>query len=1210
MTRRPRTLRAIALAWTVAARAHAQVDMLTWHNDLAHTGQNLQETTLTPANVNVASFGKLFSVKVDGWVYGQPLYKSQVAIPGKGTHNVVYVVTEHDSIYAFDADARGAPLWHVTFLQAGVRTVSFRDIGTVDIIPEIGITSTPVIDDATGTLYVVAKTKEGARAYVHRLHALDIATGDEKFGGPVVIEATVPGSGGGSDGTTLPFDPRKQNQRAGLTLANGIVYIGWSAHGTNGPYHGWLMGYDAQTLAQVAVFNSTPNGNSGGIWQAGSPPAIDADGNLFLVTGNGTFDGNAGGGDYGDTLLKLSPTLDILDYFTPSNALTLDVNDRDFGSGGPVLLPDQPGPHPHLVVACGKEGTIYLTDRDDLGQFNADTNDVVQSLEQVVGGTWSLPAYWNGRVYYGGVRDNVKALPLTNGQLAKLPTSVSPTAYGYPGATPAVSANGTTNAVVWAIQNDGFTFRRPAILHAYDALNLAHELYNSTQNGHRDGAADAVKFTVPTVVNGKVYVGGVRQLTVYGLLNGPTTTLPPTPASTLCSCGSDDVCEVTAGTYPVNPGSDLNFGTCALVIDSGVTIQLTSSAGPAVTIEAGSLHMNPGSQILGAPATQAPDDGGDVSIAVTGDLLLDPGSSIDVDAQNAGTSEINLSAGGAIKLSGSPGATMLSASALDAGGDGGNINATASGIVTIDGAIAATGGTEGAGGNVSVTTRKTPLTVTAPIDASGGAYGGGSIDLEPDLDLTTTETATLAVNGGDGPAGGGGLLLLNANVSGAVTLGGAMSARAVGGRGGELDSSSGNGPITVGADVDLRGDIGGGTLDIEPTGDLAVNGALLLAGSAPGGCGGQATLGASGTGTVTLSDDPIDASGNACGGRVIVNADSTVSAAGEVNADDTGVSGAGGLISITATTITVSGTLHANGGGEVHLQACTLTLEPSGQVLATGPGGFTLFQASGPMEIDGTLVAESTNTLDYLDPAHLPVVNSVSISPDADIVENDPPVSPLCPGQVTTTTTTSAVTTSTTTTTSSSTTSTGITTTSTTTTSSTSTSSTVIATPSTVTSTTVPQTTTSTTSTTTAPTTTTTSTTLGTCSPAGCDDRGPCMPGTCVDGVCQYATVPGTACATITLDQFRGLVDGAVPNAFKNRSMRRKLARRLRHVTTLVDDVGRDNARVHRARRRAERALSSLARFVDRSATHHRIDGALANSLGNLALEARSALAT
>src|SRR5262249_5685987 len=290
----------------------------------------------------------------------------------------------------------------------------------------------------------------------------------------------------------------------------------------------------------------------GGIWQAGSPPAVDTDGSLFLVTGNGKFDANTGGGDYGDTLLKLSPTLDVLDYFTPSDAMTLDVNDRDFGSGGPVLLPDQPGPHPHLVVACGKEATIYLTDRGDLGQFNANTNDVVQSIQQAVGGTWSLPAYWNGRLFYGGVRDNVKAFPLTNGQLATLPTSISPTQYGYPGPTPAVSANGNTNAIVWAIQNDGYAYRRPALLHAYDALNLANELYNSMQNGHRDAAADAVKFTVPTIVNGKVYVGGIRQLTVYGPLSGPTTSQTPTAPSSLCTCNASNVCEVTAGTHPVN----------------------------------------------------------------------------------------------------------------------------------------------------------------------------------------------------------------------------------------------------------------------------------------------------------------------------------------------------------------------------------------------------------------------------------------------------------------------------------------------------------------------------------------------------------------------------------------------------------------------------------------------------------------------------------
>jgi hypothetical protein len=342
---------------------------------------------------------------------------------------------------------------------------------------------------------------------------------------------------------------------------------------------------------------------------------------------------------------------------------------------------------------------------------------------------------------------------------------------------------------------------------------------------------------------------------------------------------------------------------------------------------------------------------------------------------------------------------------------------------------------------------------------------------------------------------------------------------------------------------------------------------------------------------------------------VVVNAASMVTATGEVNADNAGNPDAAGLISLTAATVSVSGTLHANGGGEVDLQACNLTLEPSGEVLATGSGGFTLLQASGPMEVDGTLTAGTSNTLDYLDPTNPPVVTSTSISPDPDVVENDPLVPPLCPGQTTTTTpppTTSTTTTSTSTTTPES--STTSSSSSTTTSSTTATTSTTTAPPSTTTSTTEPGTTTSTTSSTTVPTTTTTSTTLATCSPPGCDDRGPCMPGTCVDGTCQYVPVTGVACATVTVGDMQSLLDGAAPDAFKNRSMRRKLTGRLRHVTTLIDDAGREEAREPRATRRAVRALTSLVRLLDRSATHERIDAGLATALQNLATEAQSAL--
>ncbi|MBI1815039.1 MAG: pyrrolo-quinoline quinone [Deltaproteobacteria bacterium] len=508
-----------------AGRVGAQVNVLTHHNDNGRTGLNDQETTLTPANVNPTQFGRKFLHTVDGYVYAQPLYVSNVTIPGKGVHNAVYVATEHNSVYAWDADdASGpnrTPLWKVSFLGRGVTIVPYRTTGTDDIIPEIGITGTPVIDIGTGTLYVVAKTRERL-TYVQRLHALDITTGAEKFGGPVEITASVPGTGDGSDGTDVPFNALRENQRPGLLLLNGVVYLAWASHGDNGPYHGWVIGYDATSLAQVAVYNATPNGGLGGIWQSGAGPAADSAGNIYFETGNGTFDAQLSGTNFGDSLVKLNSSggLSVADYFTPYNQDVLNAADADFGSGGAMLLPDQPGLHPHLVVACGKEGTIYLVDRDTMGHFHAfDNSQIVQSLESAVGGTWSTPAYWNGMVYYIGTGDSLKAFQLISGMLSSTPVAQSPDGFGYPSATPSVSANGNSNAIVWALEVSNFGRRLPAVLRAYDASDVSHELYSSDQAARRrDWAGGAVKFTVPTIANGKVYVGGFHRLTVYGLL--------------------------------------------------------------------------------------------------------------------------------------------------------------------------------------------------------------------------------------------------------------------------------------------------------------------------------------------------------------------------------------------------------------------------------------------------------------------------------------------------------------------------------------------------------------------------------------------------------------------------------------------------------------------------------------------------------------------
>ena len=505
--------------------ALAQVSVLTYHYDNARTGANTQETTLTPANVASSSFGLLFTLHVDGYVYAQPLYLPNVPIPGQGTHDVVYVATENDTVYAFDADAgkptNPHPLWKTKLKAPGERAVASKLTECTDLVPKVGITSTPVIDDATGTLYVVTQAK-GRGGVIQKLHALDVASGAEKLGGPVTITATAPGTGDGSDGGTIAFDPLREHQRAALTLANGVVYIAWASHCDNGPYHGWVIGYDAATLAQVAVFDATPDGSDGGIWQSGGGAAVDVDGNLYFATGNGTFDWQQPtppNDDFGDTLLKLTPSLALADFFTPFNEDALDQADADFGSGAPLVLPDQPGPNPHLVVTSGKEGTIYVVDRDAMGQFHADGDHIVQSLVAAIGGTWSMPAYWNGNLYFGGAGDAIQAFGLTGGSppLTATPTSSAPETFDFPGATPVVSANGTADAIVWALETDAYASKGPAVLHAYDASDLAHELYRSDQSGTRDQPGRAVKFTLPVVANGRVYVGAQKRVAVYGL---------------------------------------------------------------------------------------------------------------------------------------------------------------------------------------------------------------------------------------------------------------------------------------------------------------------------------------------------------------------------------------------------------------------------------------------------------------------------------------------------------------------------------------------------------------------------------------------------------------------------------------------------------------------------------------------------------------------
>jgi hypothetical protein len=509
--------------------------VFTYHNDNFRTGQNLNETVLTPANVNYANFGKLFAFPLDGLSFASPLYVANLNIPGQGYHNAVYVATEHDSVYAFDADGLSAtPLWHVSFIDpgAGVTTVPAGDTGeTGDIPNEIGITSTPVIDPGTGTLYVVAKTKEGSggnTTYVQRLHALDLTSGADKLP-PAVIQATVAGTGSGSAGGQLPFSVLHQNQRTALLLANGVVYFGFSSHGDQPPFHGWVMGYNAATLQQVMVFCDTPNGDHGGIWMDGDGLAVDAQGSLYCISGDGTFDANTGGKDYADSFLKLITSGAVSDYFTPHVQNSLQAGNLDLGAGGVLLLPDQAGAHPHEMISAGKNGSIYLVNRDAMGHYNATSDTDVQSVQNIFtkvtgieGGNFGSPVYFNGYVYFSPVSDNVQAFQLSNGLITTSPTSHSAETYDIRGGTLAISADGNGNGILWALQSNDVT--GPGVLHAYDASNLANELYTSDQAGSRDTLDAWWKFTAPVVANGKVFVTSVSQLTVYGLLPVALTT--------------------------------------------------------------------------------------------------------------------------------------------------------------------------------------------------------------------------------------------------------------------------------------------------------------------------------------------------------------------------------------------------------------------------------------------------------------------------------------------------------------------------------------------------------------------------------------------------------------------------------------------------------------------------------------------------------------
>jgi FG-GAP-like repeat/FG-GAP repeat len=515
-------------------------DILTSRGNLARTGLNQNETTLSPSNVSSRYFGLLYNNSVDGQVYAQPLYVTGQKIITSTSQtriaDILYIATENDSLYAFDADT-GALYWKSSLLPTGESPVQSSDpnIDDPDLVPEFGITATPVIDrsaGANGTIFVVAFSTNGNGGYFDRLHAIDLSTGKDRTGiGPVIISASTPPN-------TRPantFNPTKQLGRAGLLLLNGIIYTTWASYGDNPPYTGWIIGYHESDLKQAAVLNTDPNGSptsswnpdgsGNGIWQAGNGPSVDANNNIYVSTGNGPFDETLNGGfpanqDYGDSVLKLTTGLSVADYFTPFDQQTLATQDIDLGSGGPMVLNivDSRGIAHHLLTAAGKDSNLYLLDRDNLGKFHS-SNQIYQELDGVFpGGVWSSPAYFNGSIYLGGGPLGGAAGPLLQLQfdftnpnkplLKSTPVSSTETQFGYPGATPTISSNGTTNGIVWAYERNA---NGQAILHAYDATNLQTELFNSGSIG------SAVKFAVPTVCNGKVFVGTSSSVAAFGL---------------------------------------------------------------------------------------------------------------------------------------------------------------------------------------------------------------------------------------------------------------------------------------------------------------------------------------------------------------------------------------------------------------------------------------------------------------------------------------------------------------------------------------------------------------------------------------------------------------------------------------------------------------------------------------------------------------------
>jgi hypothetical protein len=506
--------------------------VVTYHYDNASSGIQSHETTLTPANVKSSTFAKLFSVSVDQAVYAQPLIAANITMADGQPHTLLFVATQNDSVYAFDADkSTTTPFWKVSLLQSGETPVPVADLGVGGTLPAIGITGTPVLDTTAHLLYVVSKSIDGSGNCHQRLHALNFKDGTEGANGPTNIAASVPGTASDASGGMVSFNPLRENQHSALTLNNGTVWIEWASHGDVQPYHGWLIGYSSSDISkQQYVFNDTPNGSEGGIWMSSAGPSFDSAGNIYLNSGNGDFD--AAASNYSSSALKLtpgtSPNLTVADYFSPYDQEYLSTVDADFGVTNPVLLPDQPGAIPHLLVAADKNSIVYLINRDNMGKYNSTTNNVVQAFPASSGGLKQSLLFFNNTLYFSGDSAPIYAYPYnaaaqqfvtTPSSMTPIPFTCSGTCY-VGGTSPVISANGSQNAILWTVDNSASQLPGPAVLRAYDPTNLATEFYDSTQAaGNRDQAGNAVKFISPVIANGRVYVAGINSVTVYGLLN-------------------------------------------------------------------------------------------------------------------------------------------------------------------------------------------------------------------------------------------------------------------------------------------------------------------------------------------------------------------------------------------------------------------------------------------------------------------------------------------------------------------------------------------------------------------------------------------------------------------------------------------------------------------------------------------------------------------